>query len=84
MIVYVMEYSLLRNEQQKKKDTAILGAWFMNNKKPNETYTRHFEYNLYDSKKTIQTINPFSMRSEKKKKNIIQGCIMLGGFGIKK
>lgn len=84
MIVYVMEYSLLRNEQQKKKDTAILGAWFMNNKKPNETYTRHIEDNLYVSKNTRQTINPFSTRRERGEKNIIQGCIMLGGFGIKK
>ena len=84
MIVYVMEYSLLRNEQQKKKDTAILGAWFMNNKKPNETYTRHIEDNLYVSKNTRQTINPFSTRRERDEKNIIQGCIMLGGFGIKK
>ena len=84
MIVYVMEYSLLRNEQQKKKDTAILGAWFMNNKKPNETYTRHIEDNLYVSKNTRQTINPFSTRRERSEKNIIQGCIMLGGFGIKK
>lgn len=84
MIVYVMEYSLLRNEQQKKKDTAILGAWFMNNKKPNETYTHHIEDNLYVSKNTRQTINPFSTRRERDEKNIIQGCIMLGGFGIKK
>lgn len=84
MIVYVMEYSLLRNEQQKKKDTAILGAWFMNNKKPNEAYTHHIEDNLYVSKNTRQTINPFSTRRERDEKNIIQGCIMLGGFGIKK
>ena len=84
MIVYVMEYSLLRNEQQKKKDTAILGAWFMNNKKPNETYAHHIEDNLYVSKNTRQTINPFSTRRERDEKNIIQGCIMLGGFGIKK
>lgn len=84
MIVYVMEYSLLRNEQQKKKDTAILGAWFMNNKNPNETYTHHIEDNLYVSKNTRQTINPFSTRRERYEKNIIQGCIMLGGFGIKK
>lgn len=84
MIVYVMEYSLLRNEQQKKKDTAILGAWFMNNKKPNETYTHHIEDNLYVSKNTRQSVNPFSTRRERDEKNIIQGCIMLGGFGIKK
>ena len=84
MIVYVMEYSLLRNEQQKKKDTAILGAWFMNNKKPNEAYTRHIEDNLYVSKNTRQSVNPFSTRRERDEKNIIQGCIMLGGFGIKK
>ena len=84
MIVYVMEYSLLRNEQQKKKDTAILGAWFMNNKNPNETYTHNIEDNLYVSKNTRQTINPFSTRRERDEKNIIQGCIMLGGFGIKK
>lgn len=84
MIVYVMEYSLLRNEQQKKKDTAILGAWFMNNKNPNETYAHHIEDNLYVSKNTRQTINPFSTRRERDEKNIIQGCIMLGGFGIKK
>lgn len=84
MIVYVMEYSLLRNEQQKKKDTAILGAWFMNNKKPNEAYTHHIEDNLYVSKNTRQTINPFSTRRERDEKTIIQGCIMLGGFGIKK
>ena len=84
MIVYVMEYSLLRNEQQKKKDTAILGAWFMNNKNPNETYTHHIEDNLYVSKNTRQTINPFSTRRERDEKNIIHGCIMLGGFGIKK
>lgn len=84
MIVYVMEYSLLRNEQQKKKDTAILGAWFMNNKKLNETYTHHIEDNLYVSKNTRQSVNPFSTRRERDEKNIIQGCIMLGGFGIKK
>ena len=84
MIVYVMEYSILRTETQKKKDSAILGAWYMNNKKTSDTYSRKLEDTLYVSDRTHQQVNPFLTRHEKEEKNIIAACIMLGGFGIKK
>ena len=84
MAVYVMEYSLLRNEQQKKKDTAMLGAWFISSKKPEDTYTRKMEDSLYVSKGTERTINPFLTRKNVDEKKILNGCIMLGGFGLKK
>lgn len=84
MIVYVMEYSILRTETQKKKDSAILGAWYMNNKKTSDTYSRKLEDTLYVSDRTHRQVNPFLTRHEKEEKNIIAACIMLGGFGIKK
>lgn len=84
MAVYVMEFSLLRNELQKKKDSAMLGAWFMNNKKFEDTYTRKMEDSVYASRETRRNFNPFSIRREKDTKKILDGCIMLGGFSIKK
>lgn len=84
MIVYVMEYSILRNEQTKKKDTAILGAWFMNNKKPSDTFYRTMEDDLFVSRSTHTQINPFSTRQQKNEKAMINACIMLGGFSIRK
>lgn len=84
MIVYVMEYSILRTETQKKKDSAILGAWYMNNNKTSDTYSRKLEDTLYVSDRTHRQVNPFLTRHEKEEKNIIAACIMLGGFGIKK
>jgi hypothetical protein len=84
MAVYVMEFSLLRNELQKKKDSAMLGAWFMNNKKFEDTYTRKMEDSVYASRETRRNFNPFSVRREKDAKKVLDGCIMLGGFSIKK
>lgn len=84
MVVYVMEYSLLRNELQKKKDSAMLGAWFMNNKKYEDNYTHKIEDTVYASRDTKMKYNPFTMRRNVDDKKVLNGCIMLGGFSIKK
>lgn len=84
MVVYVMEYSLLRNELQKKKDSAMLGAWFMNNKKYEVNYTHKIEDTVYASRDTKMKYNPFTMRRNVDDKKVLNGCIMLGGFSIKK
>lgn len=84
MVVYVMEYSLLRNELQKKKDSAMLGAWFMNNKKYEDNYTHKIEDTVYASRNTKMKYNPFTMRRNVDDKKVLNGCIMLGGFSIKK
>jgi hypothetical protein len=84
MVVYVMEYSLLRNELQKKKDSAMLGAWFMNNKKYEDNYTHKIKDTVYASRDTKMKYNPFTMRRNVDDKKVLNGCIMLGGFSIKK
>lgn len=84
MGLYVMEYSILRNEAQKKKDSAMLDAWFINTKKNSDTYSRNMEKSMYITKNTRNAINPFTTRREKDEKRILNACIMLGGFGIKK
>jgi hypothetical protein len=84
MAVYVMEFSLLRNELQKKKDSAMLGAWFMNNKKYEDTYTHKMEDTVYASRDTRMKFNPFTTRKNADEKKVLNGCIMLGGFSIKK
>ena len=84
MVVYVMEYSLLRNELQKKKDSAMLGAWFMNNKKYEDNYTRKIEDTIYASRDTKMKYNPFTMHRNVDDKKVLNGCIMLGGFSLKK
>lgn len=84
MVVYVMEYSLLRNELQKKKDSAMLGAWFMNNKKYEDNYTRKIEDTVYASRDTKMKYNPFTMHRNVDDKKVLNGCIMLGGFSLKK
>ena len=84
MVVYVMEYSLLRNELQKKKDSAMLGAWFMNNKKYEDTYTHKMEDTVYASRDTRIKFNPFTTRKNADDKKVLNGCIMLGGFSLKK
>ena len=84
MVVYVMEYSLLRNELQKKKDSAMLGAWFINNKRFDDSYTRKMEEKVYVSQDTHRAFNPFITRRDIDDKKVLNGCIMLGGFSIKK
>jgi hypothetical protein len=84
MVVYVMEYSLLRNELQKKKDSAMLGAWFMNNKKYEDNYTHKIKDTVYASRDTKMKYNPFTMRRNVDDKKVLNGCIMLGGFSLKK
>ena len=84
MVVYVMEYSLLRNELQKKKDSAMLGAWFINNKRFEDSYTRKMEEKVYVSQDTHRAFNPFITRRDIDDKKVLNGCIMLGGFSIKK
>jgi hypothetical protein len=84
MVVYVMEYSLLRNELQKKKDSAMLGAWFMNNKRFEDSYTRKMKEKVYASQDTHRAFNPFITRRDIDDKKVLNGCIMLGGFSIKK
>ena len=83
MVVYVMEYSLLRNEMQKRKDSAMLGAWLMSSKKVEDTYSRKMDDSLYASRGTERKINPFTTRRNIDDKKILNGCIMLGGFGRK-
>lgn len=84
MIVYVMEFSLLRNELQKKKDSAMLGAWFMNNKRFEDTYTHKREDSVYASRDTRMKFNPFTTHKNADEKKVLNGCIMLGGFSVKK
>lgn len=84
MAVYVMEYSLIRNEIQKKKDSAMLGAWFINNKKFEDTYTRKIEDKVYASRTVRKNFNPFSTTIRRNDKKVLDGCIMLGGFSLKK
>ena len=85
MVVYVMEFSILRNEQVKRKDTAMLGAWMINNNKTNtETHSRELKDSLYVSKNTYYQTNPYFERKKYDDKRMINACIILGGFGIKK
>ena len=83
MIIYVMEFSLLRNETQKKKDTAMLDAWYLcsttSNNTHNSTYSRQGQDNNVIPNRNM-TINPFIDPRVRSKKDIIAGCIMLGGF----
>lgn len=84
MAVYVMEYSLLRNEIQKKKDSAMLGAWLMSTKKIEDTYSRKMDNSVYASENTKKHFNPFITRRGIDDNKILNGCIMLGGFGMHK
>lgn len=88
MGLFVMQYYMLKTDKLKQKDKQIVGSWFVNNSSNTNLQTRHLgnEVNMTDRKEMSRKFNPFM--SDYKQKNeedrFLKGCIMLGGFGIKK
>lgn len=85
MILYVMEYSVLRYEKQKNKDSFMLNSWLSTNNIQQTVNYQNPQYanQIYNERSIdIDPFNPYG--SNRNKGNIINACIMLGGFLIKK
>lgn len=78
MGTFVMVYYLLKNENDKKKDEAIVKSWFMN--RSNDYYknvSNSVEFNISDERKM-----PFytTRLIEKSRESRIKAMMMIGGF----
>lgn len=80
MGLFVLQFSMIKHENDIKKDTSILGAWFVN--KGNET---GFTKNIHEKYEINNNIKmPFYTRSsiEKEKNSKLLAMIMIGGYKI--
>ena len=82
MGLFVMQFSMLKNERTKQRDTSIVQSWYVNNGN-NTTYSHTMKNNLEISK---QTKMPFygssQMQSDREKR--FNAMLLLGGFKPKK
>lgn len=84
MGLFVMQFSMLRNEKSKHKDTTIVKSWFVNNNNISSPYTRIINDSTIDLSKTTKT--PLYSQPEKPNndKARFNAMLMLGGFKPKK
>lgn len=82
MGLFVMQFSMLKNERTKQKDTTIVKSWFVNNGNTT-TYTNAMKENVEISK---QTKAPYYVSSidQRQKDKRFDAMLMLGGFKPKK
>lgn len=87
MGLFVMQFYMFRTEKEKKKDHAILKSWYINTSSfSTETpQTRVGTPTDNTPKKQLEKqFDPFNPYSTNKRKNMVNACIMLGGFNLKK
>lgn len=82
MGLFVMQFSMLKNERTKQKDTTIVKSWFVNNGNTT-TYTNSMKENVEISK---QTKVPYYVSStdQRQRDKRFDAMLMLGGFKPKK
>lgn len=86
MGLFVMQYYMLKTDKLKQKDKQIMGSWFVNNANNTDLHTRHLDnkVNISNNKEMARKFSPFIYNQKDDEQRFLKGCIMLGGFGIKK
>ena len=80
MGLFVMEFSMLRKERDKKRDAAILNAWTINNSNNTDIETSTLKNKVsIDGKKYNMPFYSLST-NERSKKNNLTAMIMMSGF----
>lgn len=78
---FVMQYYMLKAEQTKKMDTAMVKSWRVNNGSNSDYSTRHVKSNIDITPKSI---SPFIQDGERRdRKTQIEAMVMLAGFRVK-
>lgn len=80
MGLFVMEFSMLRKERDRKRDASILKSWRVNNGNNTETNTKTLEDNLSIEAKGYKIPFYSTSSAERSKKNMLNSMIMMGGF----
>lgn len=86
MGLFVMQFYMLKTEKMKQKDSSIVKSWFVNNSLNTDLSTKHLRnnVNIASNKEMAKKYSPFGNSQRNDDKNMINACIMLGGFKIKK
>lgn len=84
MGIFVAQYSMIRTEKERIKDTYILRSWHINN-----GYGLTDDRNDEEKQKALMSempkkLNPFLTRQKHAEEQHLKSCLMLGGFGYKK
>lgn len=86
MGLFVAQYYMLKTDKIKQKDTCIVQSWYINNSTNTDLNTRHLKenVNISNRKEMARKFNPFTNYQTNKRNDIVNACIMLGGFKVKK
>lgn len=86
MGLFVMQYYMIKTDKIKEKDKYIAKSWFVNNVDNTDFRTRHLDnkVNISSNKEMARKFSPFIYNEKDDEQRFLKGCIMLGGFGIKK
>ena len=86
MGLFVAQYYVLKTDKIKQKDTCIVQSWYINNSMNTDLNTKHLRenVNMSNKKEMSRKFNPFTNFQTNRKNDIVNACIMLGGFKIKK
>lgn len=86
MTLFVMQFYMLRTEKMKAKDTSIVRSWYVNNggASVQNNISNGNKINISDIKRASRNFSPFSSTMDDRDKSLLNACIMLGGFNIKK
>ena len=86
MGLFVAQYYMLKTDKIKQKDTCIVQSWYINNSINTDLNTKHLRenVNMSNRKEMSRKFNPFTNFQTNRKNDIVNACIMLGGFKIKK
>lgn len=80
MGLFVMQFSMLRNEKNKHKDTSIVKSWFVNNNNIYSPQTRLVNESTIDMSKTAK-LPLYSQPQKPNNENArLNAMLMLGGF----
>lgn len=85
MALFVVQFYMLKTEKMKKKDTYIIKSWFVNNSSNTDLETKHLrdKVNMSSSKDMAKKFNPFTTMQDDGG-DVVNACIMLAGFKVKK
>ncbi len=86
MGLFVAQFYMLKTDKIKQKDSCIVQSWYINNSTNTDLNTRHLRENVSISnrKEMARKFNPFERFLKNNTNDIVNACIMLGGFKVKK
>ena len=79
MGLFVMQFYMLSTEKQKSKDKYIVQSWYVNNSSNTIKNNKNSEDKSSVSN-NAKRFSPFMTNEKEKQKQLLDACIMLGGF----